>query len=213
MAPKLESQVIPCIYPGETAVMFATGPSLTEEVIEEVRPYHVAGKVRAFGCNDSYKLIDYLDVFYACDGAWWDKHPKVLETLPPECHVWTQEQRVAQALHFNYINGVHKPDLSKKPDLIHYGSNSGYQQLNIAYLYGIRKFLLVGYNMQKVEGKSHFFGDHPSGLSQHSPYDRFVQFFASIDSEIRSTVINCTPNSALKNTFKNQSLTEALECL
>lgn len=209
----MKSQTIPALFEGDTAVLFATGPSLTPEVIETVRPYWVTGKVRAFGCNDCYSVIDYLDVHYACDGAWWDKHPDVLKTLPPDCHVWTQEKRVAEKLGINYIAGSHDKNLcTLRKNHIHFGSNSGFQQLNIAYHYGIEKFLLVGYNMQMVDGKRHYFGDHPQGLSQTSPYNRFVEYFNSISDKIKERIINCTPNSALTE-FQYMDLKEALECL
>lgn len=211
MSQRPTSQKVPCMFPGETAVLMATGPSLTPEVIDTVRKYK--NKVKVFGCNDTYSVVDYLDVHYACDGAWWDKHPNVLSTLPPDCHVWTQEVRTAQALGINYIKGSHNKGLClDKPDHIHYGSNSGYQQLNLAYHYGIRRFLLVGYNMQPVDGKSHYFGDHPAGLANTSPYDKFLKAFATIPNNIKETIINCTPNSAL-TFFKYIPLEEALKAL
>lgn len=210
---KLKSQIVPNIYQDEVAVMMATGPSLTSEVIETVRPYHAQGKVRVFGCNDTYKIVDYLDVFYACDGAWWDRHPNVLKTLPSNCHPWTQEMRVAAAQKINYIAGSHQNNLCmNRNDHIHYGSNSGFQQLNLAWHYGCRKFLLVGYNMQPIDNKYHYFGDHPQGLAQRSPYAKFVKYFDTISNDVKDLIINCTPQSALTN-FKYMNLKEALECL
>lgn len=203
---------VPCIYPNEVAVLLATGPSLTEEVIETIRPYHNSGKVRVFGCNDSYKLCNFLDVHYACDKAWWEYNGMdTLHNLPSTCHVWTQDPESAQKFHINHISGEHRKGLYiKDRNLIYFGSNSGFQLLNLAYHYGIRKFLLAGYNMTPVGDKNHFFGNHPSKLQKSSPYGKFVLEFATIQKEIRELVINCTPNSAL-TCFVKRDLKEVLE--
>lgn len=190
--------------------MFATGPSLTEEVVELVRPYHNDNKIIAIGCNDTYRIVDYLDILYACDGTWWDYHIKHGTVLEYQTEKWTQEKRITTANDgINFIPGTHQNGFSLDPSKIHYGSNSGYQQLNLAYLMGIRKFLLVGYNMG-AGGNTHFFGLHPKGLNRTSPYARFVQAYTTIQPEIQKMIINCTEPSAL-TVFKKQELKEALE--
>lgn len=198
-------------HEGKTAVMFATGPSLTSEVIELVRPYHESGKVLAIGCNDSYKVINYLDILYACDATWWDyhiEHNDVLDICKAE--LWTQEEKIVKKYeNINHIPGIHSPAFSIEPNLIHFGSNSGYQQLNLAYLMGVRKFILCGYNMG-AGGSTHFFGVHPKGLNRSSPYNIFIQAYNSIQPEIKEMVINCTEPTALE-CFKKQTLKETLE--
>lgn len=187
---------IPRLWPGQVAVLAATGPSLTPYVVEVLNKYR--DKFKLFGCNDSYKLLPNQDVFYACDGAWWDIHGNaVLNTINKNCYMWTQDDTAAKRFKVNYIKGDWLPGLSESSDLIHFGHNSGFQQLNLAYLYGIEKFILVGYNMQKIGGASHFFGEHPVGLHRHSSYPTFIQAFDSIQPNIKDKIINCTPNSAL----------------
>jgi len=205
---------IPVKYPGGVAVLFATGPSLTQEVVDLIRPYHEAGKIVAFGCNDAYKLVDYLDVHYACDPEWWDTHvPDVLNKLPGQCHVWTQDSSAAEKYKLSFIPGFHKSGLYMlNRSHIHFGANSGFQQLNIAYHYGIRKFLLVGYNMGVVNKQRHFFGDHPGKMRKDSPYDLFISMYNTIQPEINTMIINCTPDSAL-TCFKRMDLKEALDSL
>jgi len=81
--------------------------------------------------------------------------------------------------------------------------------LNIAFLMGCSRFLLVGYNMQKIGGVRHFFGEHPDGLSKNSIYHKFLYAFDSIEEPIRNIVVNCTPDSAL-TTFRKGNLKEEL---
>lgn len=202
---------VPCLYPNQTAVCFATGPSLTAEDVELVRPYHESGRVRTFGCNDSYKLVDFLDVHYACDECWWEYHgADCLRELPPTCHSWTQATKASMKLKVNHIPGFHNPGFYLKDSShIHFGSNSGFQLLNLAYHYGIRKFILLGYNMGPVNSKRHFFGNHPGNMNKESPYDVFKIAFNQIQPDIKGAIVNCTVNSAL-TCFRTSTLQEEL---
>lgn len=185
----------------------ASGPSLTEEVIETIRPHK--DRFIIFGCNDVYKVVDYLDVHYACDTRWWDMWGEDFKEKRPALESWTQCKTSSEKYNINYIAGRHDKRLSTDPSIIHYGSNSGFQQLNLAFLMGCSIFILVGYNMKAVQGKSHYFGDHPTDLKRNSPYPRFVSAFNTIQSEIKDLIINCTPDSALTN-FKQKQLEEIL---
>lgn len=201
---------IPEKYPGEAAVLFATGPSLNKEDIALVKEYHSEGVVRAFGCNDAYRVVDYLDVLYACDYNWWEHHyDKVKETCTAE--LWTQELNTRKKHNdINYTPGKFAPQLSVNPNIIHYGANSGFQLLNIAYLMGIRRFILLGYNMG-INGNTHFFGSHPSGVRKGpSPWPKFIQAFKSVQPKIAKGIINCTEPSAL-NFYKQMPLKNILE--
>ena len=185
----------------------ASGPSLTDEVIETIRPYRDDFVI--FGCNDIYKVVDFLDVHYACDTKWWDVWGEDVKERRPNLESWTPCKPSSEKYKINYIKGEHKEKLSISNKKIHYGSNSGYQQLNLAFLMGCSYFILVGYNMQRVSSKSHYFGDHPKTLQRNSPYHRFTDAFKTIQPEIKELIINCTTNSAL-TMFKYVELEKAL---
>jgi hypothetical protein len=185
----------------------ATGPSLTEEVVEYVREHK--GDHIVFGCNDVYKICDFMDVHYACDTRWWAFNGEEFRKLFPTQESWTQCQKSAEKFGLNFTKGKHDTGLSINPDLIHFGSNSGYQQLNIAFLMGCNKFILLGYNMQHTQGKSHFFGDHQGGMNNNSPYKSFLQKYGTIQEPIKKLIVNCTTESALQ-TFRKSTLEEEL---
>lgn len=200
--------MIPIRYPNKKFILCATGPGLTEKVIETIRPYKDDYVI--FGINDSYRVIDFLHEHYACDGKWWRQWGDDFRQVCPELSSWTQDAQMAQQYKLQHSPGKHNKGFSLESNLIHFGSNSGYQALNIAYLMGGCKFILVGYNMQAVDNKKHFFGDHPPGLNSNSPYPSFVKNFDTIQPEIKQLVINCTPNSAL-TCFEKADLAETLE--
>ncbi len=100
------------------------------------------------------------------------------------------------------------PGLSTEQGTIYRGGNSGYQAVNLAYLLGARRILLLGFDMC-IEGKKrHWFGDHPGKLNMASNYKNFARAFESIvpakyGIEIlnlsRRTALDCFPRHNLED--------------
>lgn len=202
-----KSDTVPRMYPGETAVLLATGPSLCDADIKYIRPFHEQGKIRVFGLGDSYRICDFLDVFYACDPKWFDCNPGVLKH--PCKQKWTQDKNAAK-YGCKRVSGSSGQGLSVRDSHIHFGSNSGFQLLNLALHYGITRFLLLGYNMDVPKGQQqHFFGKHPKPLNQGNNYRGFAAQFEKIAPQHKSMVINCTYPTMLK-CFTQMPLEKAL---
>jgi len=104
------------------------------------------------------------------------------------------------------------PGLSSEPGLIHHGHGSGYSLVNLCYLQGATRIILLGYDLTYApdyNGKSreigsrprHYFGEYPAQL-QHWPsvkvkdgvHFELCELYATI-TEVE--IINCTPGSAL----------------
>lgn len=214
---------VPQTYLSRPAVIFATGPSLNKQQVEMVWPYVLRGDVVAFGVNDAYKIVPYLDVIYACDPGWWDYHTNpahgndawVLDYLTGnKSHgFWTQDEGSAKKYGLCHIPGSGNSGLYDKDRThIHFGSNSGFQVINLALHFGISEMLLLGYNMQSVNGERHFFGEHPKGLSRGSNYQRFCSEYDAIQKPYRSRIVNCTENTAL-TAFRKGELKDELSRL
>jgi len=198
---------IPKLYPNCEAILAAPGPSLTESVVEQLRA--VKHRYVIIGIGDVYKVIDFMDEHYACDARWWNVHGEKINELRPGLSSWCYDED-GRKYGAKKVDGVGKNGFSTDPKRIHFGSNSGYQALNLAYLFGCTKMILVGYNMMKVQNKSHFF-DYPreEGLQLNSPYPSFAGKFTSIQPEIRSSIVNCTHPTGLK-AFRQSTLEEEL---
>ena len=194
------SERIPQLYKGVHAIVACPGPSLTLEVVEQLRA--VKDRYLIVGVGDTYKLIDFMDEHYACDGRWWKVHGKSVNKLCPNVNLWSHD---VEGIEFGArkVNGVHRPGFSTDPDIIHFGSNSGFQALNLCYLWGVSKMILVGYNMQRVGTKTHFFTGRDPSLRIESPYKNFVKQYDLIQQNIKNRIVNCTPNSALTCFRKN----------
>jgi hypothetical protein len=203
---------VPRAWPGETVTVIATGPSLTQDDVDLVR-----GKTRVIAINDAYKLAPWADCLYATDAKWWHWHKGVPSFTGPKWSLEHSQWRIigrsvlypdVQRLRNTGHNG-----LEHDPTGLRNGRNSGYAALNLAYHYGAQRILLLGYDMQKRGGKSHFFGEHPNG--QQSPYPQFRQIFTTLVKPFAKAgveVINCSRNSVL-SAFPKAELRQALAAL
>jgi hypothetical protein len=92
------------------------------------------------------------------------------------------------------------------------GRNGGYQAMNLAVHFGAKRQLLVGFDMRAREGKSHWFGDHPTKSGPDIYANVMLPAFPTIVEPLKVLgveVINCTPGSAL-TCFPMMSLEDAL---
>lgn len=83
--------------------------------------------------------------------------------------------------------------------MLHYNSNSGAQAINLAYLRGATRIVLVGYDMGWTGGKAHWFGDHPQGLT-NGRHQSYVPNFDRLAQDLRAEgveVINCSRSTNL----------------
>lgn len=77
--------------------------------------------------------------------------------------------------------------------------NSGAQAINLAYLWGARRIVLIGFDMRD-EGVGHFFGEHPKGLTSTAKRSMFVRLMHSMAADLHAAgveVINTSMRSAL----------------
>lgn len=205
--------------------MAATGPSLTPDVISRARYYRIAFKWRVIAVNDAYRVMPFADAMYACDNHWWLNVPRDFSGFSGE--MWTSHEEIVHPheVHGNDAREVVKKfpnvrtvygrdgsEFSLDPNFIRYGHTSGFQAINLALLKGCRKIVLVGFDSRHVDGKTHFFGDHPKGIhtTSNDGYAQHVQHFnrAAICLPNGVTIINATPGSAIK-CFPMMSLEDA----
>ena len=192
-------------------IVIAGGPSLTPEQIKQVAD--AGEQFFVIGVNNAFQICPYLDMLYAADFQWIDKFlPEIPESLP----VWSTyphgTKDVGWKIHdrVNYIPGKQNPGVSVQSDLIHYGSHSGYQAINIAILKGCKEILLLGVDMK---GAGHWFGDY--GIPTMDRQGDWASWLIHMDQAAEQikglgvNIINCSPDSAI-NSFPKLTLMDAL---
>jgi hypothetical protein len=200
-------------WEGRTAVCIASGPSVTQAQIEQVRQARQRDDVRVIVVNDNYLIAPFADLLYWADDKWRQWHEKGIERAWPWCRFTADETR--QAFHafggqrctltmWPAVDGCYRlrvqlPDgLSTDPTGVATGKTSGHQALNIAVLSGASTVLLVGYDGGRTDGRRHAFGEHP---------DRTEPLYQSQKMAARSAtglletlgvrVVNCSPGTAI----------------
>lgn len=165
--------------------------------------------------NDNYRRLPNADILYAADAKWWNYHiESVRDTFTGALYTQYRDEKElsqAEAHGIKAVQGVDKPGLGR--GLLHFNGNSGAQAINLAYLKGAKRILLLGYDMQNTNGEYHWFGKHPQGLA-NTNYSSYQQRFTQLAAELEQQgveVINCSRQTGLHQ-FKRMNIHEALTC-
>lgn len=201
---------VPRDWVGQTAVVMATGPSLTPADVDACRG------LRVIAVNDAYRLAPWADALYASDVSWWLVHRGVPDFAGVKWSVqhnqWKPD-RCARFADVRRLAHAGERGLSTDPAAICTGRNSGYAALNLAVLYGATRIILLGFDMGHDKGgQTHFFGNHPGSLSNKSPYHSFLPFFKTAAAQCRAlgvVVVNSSRRSSL-DCFPKVRLEDAL---
>ncbi len=191
-------------------VCIGTGPSLTLQQIETARQKGFL----LFGCNRTFEIVPDLSVFYSVNHAFW-LYFWQLGLSDYGAQKWTTNKQASDQFGLNWIAEKNRRGLSSDPTYVHHGHGSGYTLVNLAYLIGAARIVLLGYDMkyasdydgkQRNEGSTprHYFGEYPSSM-QHWPsvsvkdgvHVELVDLYQSIKDQGLIEIINCTPSSAI----------------
>lgn len=190
-------------------VVAASGPSFSAEQAATIEAAQAAGRVRvlAVGYTGATRLPS-CDAVYAADGIFWRNYFDDVRARCPAAQLWTQDQPSAKNYGLRRVEIERGIGLCKRLDRINNGGNSGYSAIGLAYLFGARRIVLVGFDMQRTGGRTHHFGEHIgrgplAGKMHNSPdaaYRSWAPRFAPLAADLTAagvTVVNCTAETAL----------------
>lgn len=200
---------------GARLIVAAPGPSLTLEVAALCRGHDV------LVINDAWRMFTRARWLYACDARWWmERAPRPHEF---EGERWTcvsdlnmENEQIAIDHKLKVVRGEPGDVFSTKPGHVNLGycwPHSGFQAVNLAInVFGARHIVLVGFDMRRVGGKSHYFGEYPHGyISPDLVFDAGPMGF-SIAAEalpLGVRIVNTTLDSAI-TCFQKMSVSAAL---
>lgn len=187
-------------WQGGTAVAMASGPSLTAEDVEAVRAWRAAGAGRYVGVtNTTFRSALWADLLYAADKKWWDAyHTEVRATFTGE--LWTQDDAARKHYGIRHVQCEQRFGLSRIAGVVHNGGNSGHQLVGLLANQGVRKIILLGYDMQLTNGAAHHHGDHPKPLRQNTAFDTWRRNFRELALDAKTAgieLLNATRITAL----------------
>ena len=179
------------IWPGETVVILASGPSLTEADCDYVR-----GKARVIAINSTYRLAPWADVLYACDARWWVWHQGAKDFAGLKFALTKDAARWPGVV---VLKNTGTNGLEHDPHGLKNGRNGGYQSINLAVHLGATRIVLLGFDMQKgPKGEQHWHEDHPNKIGPD--YRKWLGLFETLVGPLKKVgveVINCTRSTRL----------------
>lgn len=182
------------------AVVIASGPSLTVEDCAAVRAARERDLVRVLAVSNAWKhTAGWADAHFAADRRYWRAYlGKMRAAGIPLERIWSSCNQTARE-GTQFVRATNRPGLGEHE--LHSGGNSGYMAVNLAYLWGARRIMLLGFDMQAgPAGEKHFDGDHPAPLVQVMPFASWVRAFDLMATDLAkrgAVVINCTRRTAL----------------
>lgn len=126
--------------------------------------------------------------------------------------LWTCSEQARDEFGLYWIRGAPGEGIHEDPNTVLHGMNSGHQAINLACIFGAARVLLLGYDVQRTGGKSHWHGDHPAHLGNARCVHQWAKGFKrqAIDAKLRGIeIVNCSRTTAL-DCFPRGVITECL---
>lgn len=194
---------------GKTSVIICAGPSLSDEQLAAVGPH---GEVKVIAVNTAYMYAPWADVVYGSDYMFWKVHGARVKAQAPHAQRWTTDTSAAERYQLHRERGGNRDGLGTS--VVHINGNSGFAAINLAYLWGSRRILLLGMDMREIDGKKHRHGDHEKPLTQAQLFEEWLHKSAKLAEDLKRegcAMINCTPGSAL-TCFPVSTIEKELAC-
>jgi len=170
-------------------------------------------KCRVIVVNNNYLKAPWADHLHCCDKQFikWHIDNPVFSLINMTRTTLSNElEQPMIDLGFKILRISQSHGLCMGGDGVSTGSNSGYQAVNIAALYGAKDIFLLGYDHKPSnDGRTHWFGNHPSP-TESSVFDGFLAHWGTLPSELDKhgiRVVNCSPDTAL-TMFEMKPITE-----
>jgi hypothetical protein len=177
-------------WEGETAAIFASGPSMSIALAEQCRQWRtIAINNQAIDC------APWADIIYGSDAKWWRHYMPVVAAFPG------RKLSVEIGLPIKGVEYLRPSNqiFDERPCYLSTGANSGYAALCLAAKLGARRILLYGYDMGARNGRMRRH-DYPASLNSRPRFSDWLARFQLLAPQLRSRgveVINCTPGSSL----------------
>lgn len=204
---------VPREWEGQTTFILGGGPSmlLAGQVVDlenELRQY---GRIIAI--NDAFLLSPFADVLFFADIEWFEDNKtdlgrfeggRIITRCCPQDEWKRYVKRPLCRVARNMAVG-----LSNHPSAVA-GWCGGSNATNLAYLFGSKRIVLLGFDMKGKNWHQRHKRDKKPDCYKQDFIPHFVRMAKALQKE-QVTVINTTKGSAMK-CFPYQSLEEVLAC-
>jgi hypothetical protein len=179
-----------------TAIILASGPSLTQEQIDIA----LASGHKTIVVNATYQKALTASLMYSGDFLFFKTYmADIVKRFRGE--VWSQDATTcARWPKVKRVRAANREGLGRDGK-IHLNGNSGFQAINLAFFLGYRRIVLLGFDMRLgPKGEKHHHPDHPSPMVQGQTFSEWLHKSNRLSLDLANAgceVLNATPSSAL----------------
>ena len=167
------------------------GPSINDVNFDLIKDEYI------IAVNEAFRLGTFSNIWYFSDSDIFKNHRKEIDAWPNRvvsCAGVTKHHKKIE-----YYERCRQHTICFEPGKLAFpsrGANSGATAINLAIREGFERIILLGYDMQQVNGKYNYH-DYYKKAPRPDIYERFLEVFIKIAAEATVEIINATPNSAL----------------
>ncbi|MCP1771287.1 hypothetical protein J2T38_000076 [Neisseria perflava] len=210
-------------YP-DTIFVIGGGPSLKNVNFSLFTPEHFV-----IVCNQAFELMPHARIAHHCDHKWWrDYRTSLAENFKGEfitgCGLGCNLEEDGSVLRVglrNQNSQLGEEIFYPTDDIYVYGGNSGLQALSLAHLFAPKNIVLIGFDFQAKDGKSHGYAkkDQQAVDSYLRFWKMFVKDFNRFEKLRRDVwradnplpeIWNVNPDSALTLYDRSRKLADFL---
>lgn len=181
---------------------------------EYMKPIH---DKHVIGTNISFLLGNWISCLYFADRTFFRIHRKEINkfhNLKVTCSNSLDKNLLPASRNIKRMKRDNSIGLGNKPDTINWNYNSGTAAIDFAAHVGVKRIMLLGFDMKPHNGRTHW---HSGFQSYEKPtmdrvFERFLKVFPKIESDAKRRgieILNVNEDSAI-DSFKKVKLNDVL---
>jgi hypothetical protein len=179
---------------GRTVFLLGGGPSLRDFKVQRLK-----GKT-VMAVNSSCHAAPWADILFFTDYNWMQAHLDIVKAWKGLVVTPSSHAKTVLGDRIRRIQLVNRPDFSRPGELtLKFGRSSGHTAISLAVALGAARIVLLGYDMRRVDGRSHHHDDYLN--TTDALYERdFIPWFKGWNEAAQARgieILNATPGSAL----------------
>jgi hypothetical protein len=179
------------------------GPSINDIDFAPIKSEFV------IGINEAFRFGTWIDIWFFADSDIYKNHREEIVKWPNRIVSCAGAAKNKKKI--EWYERCRQHTICFEPNKLAFpgrGANSGATAINLAIREGFEEIILLGYDMQQVDGKCNYHDYYKKG-TRPDLYERFTEVFKKIAKETTVKIINANPDSAL-NCFPKCELKELL---
>jgi hypothetical protein len=162
---------------------------------------------RVLGVNDAFRLGPWVDACYFGDAKWWNWNANDRISETGEVLMGFKKYsglKMTSCQRFYHIPILHtwkrgKPrGIETKPGYLSWNNCSGLSAINVAYHFGAKRVVLIGFDMGPMQGKTHWHNFHKTKAGFGSYNNRYlpaIPFIVRDAANLGIELINSSPHT------------------